>query len=42
VGRPAQIDRSAVLAASLALADEQGLSAVTMQAVADRDRKSVV
>jgi AcrR family transcriptional regulator len=36
VGRPAQIDRSAVLAASLELADEQGLSAVTMQAVADR------
>jgi AcrR family transcriptional regulator len=36
VGRPAQIDRSAVLAASLQLADEQGLAAVTMQAVADR------
>jgi len=36
VGRPAQIDRAAVLAASLELADEQGLSAVTMQAVADR------
>jgi AcrR family transcriptional regulator len=36
VGRPAQIDRAAVLAASLQLADEQGLSAVTMQAVADR------
>jgi AcrR family transcriptional regulator len=36
VGRPAQIDRSAVLQASLELADELGLSAVTMQAVADR------
>jgi AcrR family transcriptional regulator len=36
VGRPAQIDRTAVLAASLQLADEQGLAAVTMQAVADR------
>jgi AcrR family transcriptional regulator len=36
VGRPAQIDRAAVLAASLELADEQGLAAVTMQAVADR------
>ena len=36
MGRPAQIDRSAVLAASLELADEQGLPAVTMQAVADR------
>jgi AcrR family transcriptional regulator len=36
VGRPAQIDRDAVLSASLDLADEQGLSAVTMQAVADR------
>jgi AcrR family transcriptional regulator len=36
VGRPAQIDRAAVLAASLQLADEQGLAAVTMQAVADR------
>jgi AcrR family transcriptional regulator len=36
VGRPAQIDRASVLAASLQLADEQGLAAVTMQAVADR------
>lgn len=36
MGRPAQIDRAAVLAASLQLADEQGLVAVTMQAVADR------
>jgi AcrR family transcriptional regulator len=36
MGRPAQIDRTAVLEASLELADEQGLSAVTMQAVADR------
>ncbi len=36
MGRPAQIDRSAVVAASLELADEQGLPAVTMQAVADR------
>jgi AcrR family transcriptional regulator len=36
VGRPAQIDRVAVLAASLQLADEQGPAAVTMQAVADR------
>ena len=36
MGRPPQIDRSAVLAASLELADEQGLPAVTMQAVADR------
>jgi AcrR family transcriptional regulator len=36
VGRPAQIDRAAILAASLELADEQGLTAVTMQAVADR------
>jgi AcrR family transcriptional regulator len=36
VGRPAQIDRGAILAASLQLADEQGLAAVTMQAVAER------
>jgi AcrR family transcriptional regulator len=36
VGRPAQIDRQAVLSASLQLADEQGLSAVTMHAVAER------
>jgi AcrR family transcriptional regulator len=35
VGRPAQIDRTAVLAASLQLADAQGLTAVTMQAVAE-------
>lgn len=36
MGRPAQIDRAAVLAASLEVADELGLAAVTMQAVADR------
>jgi AcrR family transcriptional regulator len=36
MGRPAQIDRAAILAASLQLADEEGLAAVTMQAVADR------
>jgi AcrR family transcriptional regulator len=36
MGRPAQIDRAAVLAASLRLADEEGLAAVTMQGVADR------
>jgi AcrR family transcriptional regulator len=36
VGRPAQIDRAAILAASLQLADEHGLAAVTMQAVAGR------
>jgi AcrR family transcriptional regulator len=36
VGRPARIDRSAVLTASLELADEEGLPAVTMQAVAGR------
>ena len=36
MGRPAQIDRGAILAASLQLADEQGLAAVTMHAVADR------
>jgi AcrR family transcriptional regulator len=36
VGRPAQIDRAAVLAASLVLADELGLAAVTMQGVGDR------
>jgi AcrR family transcriptional regulator len=36
VGRPAQIDRAGILTASLQLADEQGLPAVTMQAVADR------
>ena len=36
MARPRQIDRAAVLAASLALADERGLEAVTMQAVAER------
>ncbi len=36
MGRPPQIDRQSVLAASLQLADEGGLAAVTMQAVADR------
>jgi AcrR family transcriptional regulator len=36
VGRPAQIDRAGVLAASVQVADEQGLAAVTMHAVADR------
>ena len=36
MGRPAQIDRDAVLAASLDVADELGLSGLTMQAVADR------
>ncbi len=36
MGRPAQIDRQAILAASLRLADEEGLAAVTMQAVAER------
>ena len=36
MGRPAQFDRAAILAASLELADEQGLAAVTMHAVADR------
>ena len=36
MGRPRQIDRHAVLAASLDLADEAGLDAVTMQAVAKR------
>lgn len=34
--RPAQISRPAVLAAALAVADEHGLDAVTMQAVAAR------
>lgn len=34
MGRVAQISRSAVLAAALRLADEQGLAAVTMHAVA--------
>jgi AcrR family transcriptional regulator len=36
MARPARIDRAAVLEASLAIADEHGLSAVTMQAVAER------
>jgi AcrR family transcriptional regulator len=36
VARPRQIDRSAILEASLAIADARGLPAVTMQAVADR------
>jgi AcrR family transcriptional regulator len=36
VGRPAQIDRDAVLATGLAVADEIGLSGLTMQSVADR------
>jgi AcrR family transcriptional regulator len=36
VGRPAQIDRAAVIGASLSIADKRGLDAVTMKAVADR------
>jgi AcrR family transcriptional regulator len=36
VGRTAQISRAAILAAALDLADEQGLAAVTMNAVAKR------
>jgi len=36
MGRPARIDREAVLGAGLALADELGLASVTMQAVAAR------
>jgi AcrR family transcriptional regulator len=36
MARPRQIDRSSVLDASLAIADDGGLDAVTMQAVADR------
>jgi AcrR family transcriptional regulator len=36
VGRPARIDRDAVLRSGLALADELGLASVTMQAVAGR------
>jgi AcrR family transcriptional regulator len=36
VGRPAQIDRAAVLAARPPVGDEEGLTAVTMHAVADR------
>lgn len=36
MGRPAQISRPAVLTAALAVADERGLDALTMQAVAAR------
>ncbi|MGW1993291.1 TetR/AcrR family transcriptional regulator [Embleya sp. NPDC001921] len=36
MGRPRTIDRSAILRVSLELADEQGLQAVTLQAVARR------
>ena len=36
MGRTAQIDRSAILRAALEVADEHGLDAVTMQAVAKR------
>ena len=36
MGRPARIDRTVVLRASLDLADERGLGSVTMQAVADK------
>ena len=36
MARPRQIDRAGILEASLAIADERGLDAVTMQAVADR------
>ncbi len=36
VGRPAQIDRAAVIGTGLAIADEKGLDAVTMKAVSDR------
>jgi AcrR family transcriptional regulator len=36
MARPRQIDRDAVLAASLALADDEGLDALTMAAVARR------
>jgi AcrR family transcriptional regulator len=36
MGRRAQINREAILGASLAIADERGLDAVTMQAVAGR------
>lgn len=36
MGRPARIDRARVLSESLALADEQGLDAVTMAALAKR------
>ena len=36
MGRPPRIDRSSVLTAGLAIADERGLDALTLQAVADR------
>jgi AcrR family transcriptional regulator len=36
MARPRQIDRDAVLQASLELADERGIDALTMQVVADR------
>lgn len=36
MARPRQIDRAGILKASLAIADDRGLDAVTMQAVADR------
>jgi len=36
VGRPPQISRPAIVAASLAIADERGLAGLTMQAVAQR------
>ena len=36
VGRPARIDRDAVLATGLVIADELGLEALTMGAVAER------
>ena len=36
MGRRARIDRSVILRASLDVADERGLTALTMQAVADR------
>jgi AcrR family transcriptional regulator len=36
MGRPRQIDRPSILGASLAIADQAGLAAVTMQAVAER------
>ena len=36
MARPRQIDRAAVLKASLAIADERGLDGLTMQAVAQR------
>lgn len=36
VGRPAQIDRAAIIGTSLNIADERGLDAVTMKAVGER------